>query len=281
MKIVVVGLGEMGASLALAIKNSQPDSEIIGVDADEQTLTRSQKIGLTSQVAKQLGDVAEIADVIVLATPTKIIIELLHQLRHLQLKKNVIITDTGSTKVQVMNAAKPLIEHGILFVGGHAMAGTQKAGIEAVNANLYDQVPYFLITENKIARQRVKKLLRPLHVNFVDITAQKHDHIMAQLSDLPHIAAAALVNSTEATLNDEPQLPRFAAGGFKDTTRIGAADPQMWTDVLLTNRDATLAALEGYQQQIQQIIDGLKRDDAKQIHSFFESSKQIRSKFEE
>lgn len=281
MKIVVVGLGEMGASLALAIKNSQADIEIIGVDANEKTLTRSLEIGLTTQVTSQLEDVAGIADVIILATPTKVIIELLRQLAQLQLKEGVLITDTGSTKVQVMAAATPLLDQGVVFVGGHAMAGTQRAGIEAANANLYYHVPYFLITENQTAKQQVKALLNPLRANFVDITAQSHDQIMAQLSDLPHIAAAALVNSTETALSQEPRLPQFAAGGFKDTTRIGAADPKMWMDILLTNRDATLAALEEYQQQIQRIIEGLKKDDGQQIYSFFASSQQIRSKFEE
>lgn len=281
MRIVVVGLGEMGASLALAIKNSQANAEIIGVDTDERTLTRSREMGLTTQVASRLAPVAATADIIILATPTKVIIALLHQLAQLQLKNNVIITDTGSTKVQVMAAAQPLIDQGVAFVGGHAMAGTQKAGIEAVNAKLYNQVPYFLITDNRAAKDRLQALLRPLQVNFVTMTAQKHDQMMAQLSDLPHIAAAALVNSTATTLNEEPRLPKFAAGGFKDTTRIGAADPTMWTDVLLTNRDATLAALTGYQQQIQRIIDGLKNADEQQIHSFFASSQQIRAKFEE
>lgn len=281
MRIVVNGLGEMGASLALAIKNGQENAEIIGVDLNVKTLQRAKEIGLADEVNTDLFAVAPTADVIILATPIHIIIDSLHKLSHADLKSTVLITDTGSTKKQVMDAANELINNGTSFVGGHAMAGTAKAGIDALDAHLYDSAPYFLVSENQADLDRLRNLLSSLHLNFVETTAKKHDEMMAMLSDLPHIVAASLVNASSLTLANHPELPQYAAGGFKDTTRIGGADPQMWTDILQTNRDATLEAIELYQQQIDTLKQALINNNSTEIFDFFAASKQTRMTMEE
>lgn len=136
-----------------------------------------------------------------------------------------------------------------------------------------------MISNQPTAVQKVKEILQPLQAKFTEISAVEHDQMMAQLSDLPHVVAAALVNSSEDMLEQEPELPHYAAGGFKDTTRIGGADPQMWTDVLLTNRPATLAALKNYQVQIQTMINNLENGDEAGIKAFFTASKATRAKF--
>ncbi|BAP86516.1 prephenate dehydrogenase [Paucilactobacillus hokkaidonensis JCM 18461] len=279
MKFVVVGLGEMGASLALTMKNKLANTEVVGVDRDEESLRLALENGIVDTTTTNLQTAVADADVIVLATPTKVIINYLHQLVKLPLKNDVIVTDTGSTKVQVMDAAQSLIKRGICFVGGHAMAGTQKAGVMAADKTLYESSPYFLISNQPTAVQKVKEILQPLQAKFTEISAVEHDQMMAQLSDLPHVVAAALVNSSEDMLEQEPELPHYAAGGFKDTTRIGGADPQMWTDVLLTNRPATLAALKNYQVQIQTMINNLENGDEAGIKAFFTASKATRAKF--
>lgn len=279
MKVVVNGLGEMGASLALAIKNSRPNVEIIGVDRNAQTLKMAESMGLASRTTTDLTEVASIADVIILSTPIQVIIQTLSRLARLPLKSGVLITDTGSTKVQVMQAAQPLIERHVNFVGGHAMAGTQKAGISALNKHLYDGVPYFLVGQNGQAIQKASELLTGIGVKLTHIDAHQHDQMMAYLSDLPHVVSAALVNSTRQILNDIPAMPQFAAGGFRDTTRIGGADPQMWTDILLTNRDATLAALRNYQRNLAGLIEALDRQQSDDVYAFFEASKKLRQKF--
>lgn len=281
MKLVVVGLGEMGASLALAMKRGRGKIEIVGVDNDERTMNQAVQLGIIDKMTTDLQSAVIDADLIVLATPTEVIIDYLTHLARLTLKQTVVVTDTGSTKVQVMQAARELTTAGINFVGGHAMAGTQKAGVTAADEKLYDEVPYFLISTQPKLIETTQRLLAPLQAKFTTITAVKHDQMMAQLSDLPHIVAAALVNSTAQTLQAEPELPQYAAGGFKDTTRIGGADPKMWTDVLMTNRPATLAALQHYQAQIAAMISVLENGDAAGINAFFTSSRAIRAKFEE
>ncbi|KRM10214.1 prephenate dehydrogenase/arogenate dehydrogenase family protein [Paucilactobacillus suebicus] len=279
MRVVVNGLGEMGASLALAIKNSRDDAEIIGVDRNLDALNKAKKIDLVVDTSSDLKSVVADADVIILATPIRAIIATLHDLLDLTLKPGVLIMDTGSTKDQVMQAAQPLIKKGIAFVGGHAMAGTQRAGIDAVDGHLYDQVPYFLVSDDQDAVYRAKELLNGIGVHIIRVEAQQHDLMMAYLSDLPHVVAATLVNSTTQTLTDYPELPNYAAGGFKDTTRIGAADPQMWTDILMTNHDATLESLESFQSSLNRVIEALKANDATTIYDFFDHSKQLRQKF--
>lgn len=281
MQIVVNGLGEMGASLALAIKNANTNVEIIGVDRNQAALDQAAAMGLTTQTTTDLMTVAAQADVIILATPIRAIIATLRDLAQVPLKEGVLVTDTGSTKVQVMAAAQGLIKRQIAFVGGHAMAGTQKAGIHALDAHLYDGAPYFLVGDDVAAQQRLRTLLAGVGVQLIPMPAEQHDQMMAYLSDLPHVVSAALVNSTRQTAAQYPELPRYAAGGFKDTTRIGGADPQMWTDILTTNRAATLAALHSYQDSLAQLVTALEQDDPQQIYDFFAASRQLRQKFEE
>jgi prephenate dehydrogenase len=281
MKVVVSGLGEMGASLALALKQNNNAIEIIGVDVSSTTLKKAQDTGLASQVDTDLTQVAPNADVIILAGPTKVIIEQLSELANCSLKENVLVTDTGSTKVQVLNAAQALLEKGIHFAGGHAMAGTQKAGINAVDAHLYEHAPYFIVGPDQNANEQLQKLLTPLKLTFIKLSATKHDEMMAYLSDLPHIVAAGLVNSTRDALQEFPDMPNYAAGGFKDTTRIGGADPKMWTDILTTNREATLKSLKQFEMVLKELEVAVAAEDEHKIHDFFASSKQLRQQFEE
>lgn len=281
MRIVVSGLGEMGSSLVAALKKADPSTVITGVDPDEQTLEKALQIKLADDVSTDLMAVAPTADVIILSAPTSVIIQQLQQLNDVELKPDVLITDTGSTKVQVLEAAQALLAKGIKFAGGHAMAGTAKAGISAVDPLLYDQAPYFVIGPNETANQELKDLLDPLNAHLIDVDAQKHDEMMAYLSDLPHIAAAALVNSTGKITTAFSVLSKYAAGGFKDTTRIGAADPKMWTDILTTNREATLSALRNYQHELDELIEALETDDEVKINDFFTSSQKLRRQIED
>lgn len=149
MNIVVQGLGEMGASLAVCL-NAQPAHHVIGVDQDPDTLTVALAQGIVAETASQLAPVATQADVIILATPVTGIIQALQTLASLPLKSDVIITDTGSTKRDIMAVATTQLAH-VAFIGGHAMAGTHLSGVTAANPQLYQQAPYFLIPNQKRA----------------------------------------------------------------------------------------------------------------------------------
>ena len=234
--IVVVGLGEMGASLA-KILNKEPKNQVIGVDINEKSLSYAKDHGIVFEAASNLVNVASHADVIILATPVTYIEEMIRSLSQLSLKKEVIVTDTGSTKRDIMDVAEAVLTpKNIHFVGGHAMAGTHRSGVEWANEKLYQDVPYFLIPSSISNARRLQEILEPIAAKFMPISVKKHDELMAVISDIPHIMSFALMNTATNQLGDSTTFGQYVAGGFKDMTRIAESDPKLWTDVLLSNK---------------------------------------------
>ncbi|CAM3159116.1 prephenate dehydrogenase [Leuconostoc rapi] len=271
MNIVVQGLGEMGASLAL-ILNQQSDNHVIGVDTKDATRKAALKSNIVSEISDNLIDVAGQADIIILATPVSIIKQAMKELSKIILKSNVIITDTGSTKNEIMAFANSELQH-VAFIGGHAMAGTHKTGVTYADERLYVGTPYFLIP-NQMGQQRIKQLktvLAPIQAHFTSIDVTAHDDLMAMVSDVPHIVAFALVNAAVKQLGPSENFGQYVAGGFKDTTRIAQSDPKLWTDVLLSNKASVLTNNRALIAELEAFNQALTADDAmnltKMIHA--------------
>jgi len=272
MNIVIQGLGEMGASLAL-ILNQQPENHVVGVDVIESTRVYALKHHIVSQVSTTLANVAVNADVIILATPVSLIKQAMVELSKMSLKKDVIITDTGSTKSDIMAIANSELRHQI-FIGGHAMAGTHQSGIDYANSNLYDGAPYFL-TANKLGMNhinRLKTILTPIQAKFKEIDVAAHDNLMAVISDVPHIAAFALMNTAVKQLGPSEKFGNYVAGGFKDTTRIAASDPKLWADILLSNKDSVVANNQALITELQAFNTTLLENDLTNLIALIQSA---------
>ncbi|ABJ62261.1 prephenate dehydrogenase [Leuconostoc mesenteroides] len=274
--IVVVGLGEMGASLA-KILNKEPKNQVIGVDINEKSLSYAKDHGIVFGAASNLVNVASHADVIILATPVTYIEEMIRSLSQLSLKKEVIVTDTGSTKRDIMDVAEAVLTpKNIHFVGGHAMAGTHRSGVEWANEKLYQDVPYFLIPSSISNARRLQEILEPIAAKFMPISVKKHDELMAVISDIPHIMSFALMNTATNQLGDSTTFGQYVAGGFKDMTRIAESDPKLWTDVLLSNKEAILTSQSLIIEQLQLFSQAIEDNDASTLMTLISSAQESR-----
>jgi prephenate dehydrogenase len=275
--ILIVGLGLIGSSLALCIKRAHPQVKIIGLDQQKSSEDFALKRNLIDEKAESLEQAAVTADVILLSSPVKSLIQQLHTLSHLSLKETVVISDVGSTKLEVVTMAAQL---GLTnFIGGHPMAGSHKSGVTAADENLFENA-YYILTPNQVKQELVaamKELLKGTRAKFVVLSAEEHDQITGMLSHLPHIIAAGLVNQSKEFNEDYPRSRQLAAGGFRDITRIASSDPQMWTDILLSNKEVLLALLHSWQAEMQQVAEWLKNEDQAAIHQFFYAAKETRN----
>lgn len=275
--ILIVGLGLIGSSLALCIKRAHPQVKIIGLDQQKSSEDFALKRNLIDEKAESLEQAAVTADVILLSSPVKSLIQQLHTLSRLSLKEAVVISDVGSTKLEVVTTAAQL---GLTnFIGGHPMAGSHKSGVTAADENLFENA-YYILTPNQVKQEplaAMQELLKGTRAKFVVLSAEEHDQITGMLSHLPHIIAAGLVNQSKEFNEDYPRSRQLAAGGFRDITRIASSDPQMWTDILLSNKEVLLALLHSWQAEMQQVAEWLKTEDRAAIHQFFYAAKETRN----
>lgn len=276
--VLIKGLGLIGSSLALSIKQAHPTVHIIGIDRDDVSLSYARQQGMIDASGTDLAAVASDADVIILAGPVDVIVADLHRLAMMPLKAGVLVTDVGSTKQVVMHAALAIQQHGVTFIGGHPMAGSHKSGVTAGRANLFENAFYLLVPgrTNQAAVQRLQALLQATHVKWLTVTAIQHDRIVGQLSHLPHIVAAALVDQTQVALADSALGLRLAAGGFKSITRIASSDPTMWAAILMTNAELTTNQLQGYIDQLLRIKTAIRVHDQATLYEFFATAKVTR-----
>lgn len=276
-KVLIVGLGLIGSSLALAIKKEHPKVMITGFDLHEKTCEIALQKGVISEVACNFAQSAALADIIILAVPVFKTIAYLEELAQLSLKENVIVTDVASTKEMIMHTAKTLP---FAFIGGHPMAGSHKSGIKAADSNLFENA-YYIITNQKESQNKVvllETLLAGTKAKFVALHPTEHDQITAMLSHLPHIIAAALVTQGDLFNQDYPRAKQLAAGGFRDITRIASSDPVMWTEILLSNQKAILHQLDNWQLEVSHIKEWVAAADKKAIFNFFDQAKDNRDR---
>lgn len=279
MKTVFIkGLGLIGSSLARAIRKEHPNYQIIASDIDQEALQYAVDHQIIDVAVHDFGRI-NTADFIILASPVSQIISDIKVLAQQQLKPGVIVTDVGSTKQTVMQTAEVLRDKGISFVGGHPMAGSHLSGVRAGDADLVKDHYYFLMTEARVGDlQRVKNLLNGTHAKWLELAPAKHDQLVAQISHLPHIIAAELVNQAHQTCGSQLNV---AAGGFKSVTRIAASDPTMWSAILLNNKQPILHQLDDYILRLTRVKDLIEKEDKQKLFDLFAHARQTRRKLDE
>ena len=271
--VFIKGLGLIGSSLARAIKQTHPQIQIIASDINEEALQYAKENKIIDRGVIDMKG-SEQADYIILASPVSQIIKDIDTLAKQKLKAEVIITDVGSTKQTVMQAAKALTRRGVTFIGGHPMAGSHKSGVRAGRADLIENAYYFLLPAKQTTDlSKLVDLLRGTNAKWLQITPAQHDKIVAQLSHVPHIIAAELVNQTQQTFKDEPVGMRVAAGGFKSVTRIAASDPTMWSAILLNNKKLILKQLRSYIAGLEKIAGLIEEENRPALFDFFQQAK--------
>ena len=276
--VSIIGLGLIGGSLALALKRD-PSIIVTGFDRSYKSADEAYRRGIIDEVAPSVKLAAKSADFLIFAVPVAATTELLIESVKWDLKKSVIVTDTGSTKAPIMLAAKGLIDKGVSFIGGHPMAGSHKSGIAAAIEHLFENAYYILTPAegcpiNDV--ERLKQLLTGTRGKLAVLNAKEHDEMTAVVSHFPHIVASSLVNLLASQDQRQPFVRRLAAGGFRDLTRIASADPIMWRDITIQNHDELLAQFDRWFSEMAKVRKMLEENKPEIIEEFFEQAKQFR-----
>lgn len=282
--IYVAGLGLIGASIALGIRRDHPDYTILGYNRSEKSRQVALERGIVDQVTDDFASWAPLADVIILAVPIKQTIDFLAILADLDLKDQVIITDAGSTKEAIVTAADHYLKgKAVQFVGSHPMAGSHKSGAIAADVNLFENA-YYIFTPSAMTGEttigELKDLLSGLHARFVEIDAAEHDRVTSQISHFPHVIASSLMEQAGSYAQSHQMTQHFAAGGFRDMTRIAESEPGMWTSILLTNKAAVLERIEDFKTRLDRVADLIRTDQEEAIWDFFDQGRQTRKAME-
>ena len=278
-KIAILGIGLIGGSLALGFKE-RTDAIVVGYDRMEEDLRYAMAIGAIDDWTTSLTQAVSDADIVVIALPVGKIKQTIEELAELPLKPTCIVTDVGSTKSEIMEAGSSLKEKGIVFIGGHPMAGSHQSGIHAARSLLFENAYYVLTPDPETSLLEVQKLSQLLHkatrAELVLMDARHHDRIVGAISHLPHIIAAGLVNVVGDYNEENEWFHRLAAGGFRDLTRIGASHPIMWRDILLSNCKELLPLMDDWIKKMEEVRFAIAGGKQEQIEEFFIRSRHLR-----
>lgn len=277
--VLVIGTGLIGGSLALNIKAEYPDIQITALEQNSDSLQAALAAGAVDKSGVHFRVEALRNDVIIFCTPVKETISFIKELETLDLKQPVLVTDVGSTKAEIVAAARELKQPLIEFVGGHPMAGSHKSGFIAADVDLFENAYYVLTPTPSVTTERVgtlKKLLRHTRAKFLEMDALEHDKVTGIVSHLPHVIASGLVAQRDSFKESLPATNLLAAGGFRDITRIASSDPKMWTDILLSNQKVLVEQLDLWQERMSEVKEWLITENQPAIFDFFASGKQSR-----
>lgn len=282
--IYIAGLGLIGASMALGIKRDYPDYEILGYNRSQASRDIALERGMIDRATDDFASFAPLADVIILSLPIKQTIAFLQELATLDLKEGVIISDAGSTKSAIVTTAeKCFADKPVRFVGAHPMAGSHKTGAASADVNLFENA-YYIFTPSILTTpdtlEEMKDLLSGLHARFIEIDAEEHDRVTSQISHFPHILASGLMEQTASYAEEHEMARRFAAGGFRDMTRISESEPGMWTSILLSNRETIIERIEDFKRRLDEVGQAISKGDENQIWNFFNQAREQRQAME-
>jgi prephenate dehydrogenase len=282
-RVAILGLGLIGGSLAKALKKVNAVREITAWGHREASLQTGVQLGIIDSYSLDLNTAISGADVIVICTPTLTAESMLAQLAPL-FDSATLITDVASVKGNLQRAAEKI--HGVMpgnLVLGHPIAGSEQSGVAAAKAELFvDHRVILTPTErtSTAALERIERMWLLTGAKVSTMAVEQHDKVLAATSHLPHVLAFALVDAL-AGQPSQRDIFQYAAGGFRDFTRIAGSDPKMWHDIALANRSALLAALDQFSDQVGVLRTAIERNDSATLMASFERAKQARDQFSE
>jgi cyclohexadieny/prephenate dehydrogenase / 3-phosphoshikimate 1-carboxyvinyltransferase len=280
-RLVVIGLGLIGGSFAKGLRERDLFHEVIGVDLDPESRRLAVELGVVDRCEIDLLAACQGADVIQLAVPILAMEKLLSELARLDLG-TAVLTDVGSAKGNVVRAARlAFTGKAVRFVPGHPIAGSEQSGVEASNALLFRRHKVILTPceqSDDAALALVDALWRELGADVEHMEVEHHDQVLAATSHLPHLLAFTLVDSL-AKRSENLEIFRYAAGGFRDFTRIAGSDPVMWHDIFLANREAVLRTLDVFRDDLDALRDAVDAGDGHQLLGVFTRARVAREHF--
>ena len=279
--IAIIGLGLIGGSLARALKRAGLCGAVSGYGRREAALQQAVEDGVIDNYSLDVREAVDGADLVVLATPLSTTETLMREMSGV-LKPGCIITDVGSAKGVVVAAArKALADRLAYFVPAHPIAGTEKSGVEASFAELFENHIVIItpLTEtDRGARDTVAAMWRGVGATVVDLDVTHHDEVLAATSHLPHVLVYTLIDCL-AQMQDKDEIFTYAAGGFADLTRVASSSPEMSRDICLANNASLLAVLDSFEQCLNGVRDALAGGDGHRLMEVFSRAKQARDAF--
>ncbi len=277
-RLTLVGVGLIGGSLSLALKQAGVVGEVIGHARNEANLKKGVELGILDDYALDIGEAVRGSDLVVVATPLGAIRAVFAGIAP-HLADEAVITDVGSAKATVVaDARAELGRHFPRFVAGHPIAGTENSGVEAGFPELFRERKIILTPDPATeagAIERVVAMWRATGAGVERMSVEHHDRVLAATSHLPHMLAFALVSHL-SKMSDQDEIFEYAAGGFRDFTRIASSDPVMWRDVCLANGEALLELIDGFQRELGEVAEAIRDKDADALLEHFRSAKRTR-----
>ncbi len=278
--VVVFGVGLIGGSFALALKAAGAAKRVIGLGRNPANLQSALQLGVIDAIAEDPAIVAE-ADLVLIATPVGQMGRIMQAIAP-HLAAHTVVTDGGSTKQDVVALAYSKLKRRVAqFVPGHPIAGAEHSGVDAAKADLYRgrKVVLTPLPENsERSIRRVRAAWRVCGAKLYRMQPAEHDSVFAAVSHLPHLLSFALVDQVARHPNGK-QLFDYAAGGFRDFTRIASSHPEMWRDICVANRKALLVELAGFERELAQVKQFLRRGDAAGLEELFARARTARNKW--
>lgn len=277
-KTAIIGVGLLGGSLALAMREKKLTEQISGYSRQKANRDWAKEHGILDQSCDTPEEAVEGADFIVLATPVSIIPKLFEQLSGV-ISPHAIITDVGSVKQNIAKAANKTGNPNFRFVGSHPMAGGEKFSVRYSNPNLYaDCLTVVVHDENTDmeALTLVGDVWKAVGSRIIMMSPEEHDVLVAAASHLPHLTAVSLTQTVKSVSEDDNKTLTLLAGGFRDTTRVASGSPEMWIDICSSNQEKILAVLKRYRGQLDTLIDNLSRSDTEALKAMFHSARDFR-----
>ncbi|MGM0542429.1 MAG: bifunctional prephenate dehydrogenase/3-phosphoshikimate 1-carboxyvinyltransferase [Pseudomonadota bacterium] len=284
-RLLIVGLGLIGGSLAAALRGAGFQGRIMGCDPNPDEIALGMQLGLIDDGGTELGDQVVDASLIVLAVPVLAMETVMRTLVEAlpSAAANVVITDVGSTKATIRACAERVFGRvPTNMVLGHPIAGSEKSGVSAANPDLYRHHKVILTPEPDVepeALRRVQALWGACGAEVLEMSVEHHDQVLARTSHLPHLLAFSLVD-TLARQDDRLDIFRYAAGGFRDFTRIAGSDPVMWRDIFIANREAVLTSLDDFEAGLARLRKAVEHGDSDALIATFDRASHARHYFD-
>ena len=277
-KAAIIGVGLIGGSLARVFKNRGIAEKVTGSGRSRENMEKAVTLGIIDE-SLPAEEAVKDADLVFLCGPVKSILPTLEKIAS-NIKKGAIVSDAGSTKKSIVDGAKIIAGGKFTFIGSHPIAGTEKSGADASFETLFDKHKCILTPDSETPEKELellKNVWKKAGMEIVIMTPERHDKILGAVSHLPHFVVYALVN-TVSDLDKESDLIKFAAGGFKDFTRIASSPPEMWADIALENASVMGGQMEMMIEQLQIIREAIEKKDKEKLLELFAKSSAFRKK---
>jgi prephenate dehydrogenase len=280
VRLAIIGLGLIGGSLGLALKQANwRQAEVVGYVRRHEVGSLALELGAVDKVESNLRETVKGAKIVIIATPILTIRDILSQIAP-YLSEDSIVTDTASTKLQVMQWAEELLPTEINFVGGHPMAGKETSGVGVATADLFHNCTYCLIPARRAksaAVQTVKEMVKGLGATPLNIGAEEHDNLVAGVSHLPLLLSVALVSATTKNPSWQ-QMSRLAASGYRDLTRLASGNPEVNAHICLSNPAAIVSWIDAFSEELQRLRK-LVAGDSSEIEKALALANEARQKW--